>query len=126
MRYNILDILLERMLSLIPRKPDGKYVHGAKKEFCEKIGAPTNIISEWETGKTHSYRRYIHAVSQVYGVSLEWLRGESEQKEKPTPISGDGLTALDEEIIDRLLQLKPDEVAKVDAFVQGLLAAREA
>ena len=51
-----MDILLERMLSLIPRKPDGKYVHGAKKVFCENIGAPTNIISEWETGKTKSYR----------------------------------------------------------------------
>ena len=52
-----MDIMLERMLSLIPKKENGKYVHGAKKEFCEAIGAPTNIVSEWEAGKTKSYRK---------------------------------------------------------------------
>ena len=31
-----MDITLERILSLIPKKPDGSYVHGAKKEFAEK------------------------------------------------------------------------------------------
>ena len=25
-----MDITLERVLSLIPKKPDGKYIHGAK------------------------------------------------------------------------------------------------
>ena len=84
-----MDILLERMLSLIPKKPDGKYVHGAKKIFCEKIGAPTNIISEWESGKTKSYRNYVHAVAMAYGVSVEWLKGESEQKENPTVKDGE-------------------------------------
>ena len=76
-----MDILLERMLSLIPKKEDGKYIHGAKKIFCEKIGAPTNIISEWETGKTKSYRNYVHAVAMKYNVSVEWLKGETDQKE---------------------------------------------
>ena len=52
-----MDIMLERMLSLIPKKENGKYVHGAKNEFCEAIGAPTNIVSEWEAGKTKSYRK---------------------------------------------------------------------
>lgn len=76
-----MDILLERMLSFIPKKPDGKYVHGEKKKFCLAIGAPVNIVSEWESGKTKSYRNYAYAVSQVYGVSIEWLRGETDIKE---------------------------------------------
>ena len=111
-----MDILLERMLSLIPRKPDGKYVHGAKKEFCEKIGAPTNIISEWETGKTHSYRRYIHAVSQVYGVSLEWLRGESEQKEKPTTPEDDRLTATQAAAMEFIKTLSDEQLKRFIAM----------
>lgn len=80
-----MDIVLERILSLIPRKPDGKYVHGAKKAFCESIGAPTNIISEWETEKTRSYRNYLYQIAAQYGVSVAWLRGESEQKKKTPP-----------------------------------------
>ena len=75
-----MDITLERILSLIPRKPDGKYVHGAKKTFCEEIGAPTNIISEWEAGKTKSYRSYIYAISVKHDVSVEWLKGETDEK----------------------------------------------
>lgn len=116
-----MDILLERMLSFIPKKENGKYVHGAKKEFCEKIGAPTNIVSEWEAGKTKSYRNYVHAVAMAYNVSVEWLKGESDQKEKsPTPEGAE----LDAELIMRLCQLTPDEIQKVDAFVQGILASR--
>ena len=87
-----MDVLLERMLSFIPKKENGKYVHGAKKQFCEKIGAPTNIVSEWEAGKTKSYRNYVHSVAMAYNVSVEWLKGESDEKEKsPTP-DGEGLT----------------------------------
>lgn len=77
-----MDIMLERILSLIPRKPDGKYVHGAKKEFCERIGAPVNIISEWESGKTKSYRNYLHQIASEYGVSVEWLKGETDETKK--------------------------------------------
>lgn len=87
-----MDILLERMLSFIPKKENGKYVHGAKKQFCEKIGAPTNIVSEWEAGKTKSYRNYVHSVAMAYNVSVEWLKGETDQKEKPLT-NGEGLDA---------------------------------
>lgn len=116
-----MDILLERMLSLIPKKDNGKYVHGAKKEFCERIGAPTNIVSEWEAEKTKSYRNYVHAVAMAYNVSVEWLKGESDQKEKPTLKEDE---QLDSNLIMRLCRLTPEEIAKVDAFVQGILASR--
>lgn len=117
-----MDILLERMLSLIPKKENGKYVHGAKKIFCEKIGAPTNIVSEWEAEKTKSYRNYVHAVAMAYGVSVEWLKGETDQKEKPAPIAE---SELDNNIVKMLVTLTPEELKQVDAFVQGLIAARK-
>lgn len=110
-----MDILLERMLSLIPKKEDGKYVHGAKKAFCEKIGAPTNIISEWETGKTKSYRNYVHAAAMAYGVSVEWLKGETDEKELP---------ALSEEqarIIEKIKALNAEDFSKVSSAVEALL-----
>lgn len=105
-----MDILLERMLSLIPKKPDGKYVHGAKKVFCEKIGAPTNIISEWESEKTKSYRNYVHAAAMAYGVSVEWLRGESDQKEKPTTEVGSELDPVTQELFEIVNSSDEDEL----------------
>lgn len=78
-----MDITLERILSLIPTKPDGKYIHGAKKEFCESIDAPVNIVSDWIEGRSKSYRSYLYAISAKYGVSVEWLKGETDEKNSP-------------------------------------------
>ena len=111
-----MDILLERMLSLIPKKENGKYVHGAKKEFCERIGAPTNIVSEWEAEKTKSYRNYVHAVAMAYNVSVEWLKGESDQKEKsPTP-EGMELTETQKMAFDLIKSMNE---AQLKAFIAG-------
>lgn len=79
-----MDITLERILSLIPRKEDGKYVHGAKKEFAESVGLKNgNLISDWEKGRTNSYTNYLYEIAAKYDVSVEWLKGETDEK-KPS------------------------------------------
>lgn len=80
-----MDITLEHILSLIPKKENGDFVHGAKKEFCDKIGAPPNIVNEWVRGVSKSYRYYLYQISDEYDVSVEWLKGESEEQ-KNTPL----------------------------------------
>ena len=80
-----MDITLERILSLIPHKSDGKYVHGAKKEFAVSIGLKGGeSITMWENGSSTSYTNYLYAIADKYNVSVEWLRGETDIKEKPT------------------------------------------
>lgn len=115
-----MDITLERILSLLPKKPDGKFVKGAKKEFCENIGAPVNIVSEWENGKTKSYRNYLYAIAAKYDVSVEWLKGETDIK-KAAP-SGNGK-------IDELLQLAgeltPEQFERLLAYGQGMKDAEK-
>lgn len=81
-----MDTTLNRILSLIPKKPDGKFVHGAKKEFCDNIGLPANIISEWQRGKCKSYEHYLYKIADVYGVSVEWLKGETDER-KPRALA---------------------------------------
>ena len=97
-----MEVMLERVLSLIPKKPDGKFVHGAKKDFSKNIGAPENIVSDWISGRSSSYKNYAYQISAKYGVSVEWLRGETDEKEKPAseeagfqPTLEDWLNAID-------------------------------
>lgn len=73
-----MDIMLERILSLIPQKPDGKFVHGAKKEFADKLGIDNSTITQWINGKSKSYRNYLYQLSSMYNVSVEWLKGETD------------------------------------------------
>lgn len=79
-----MDITLERILSLIPRKSDGKFVHGAKKAFAVSIGLKGGeSITMWENGGSTSYTNYLYEISDKYNVSVEWLKGETDEKEKP-------------------------------------------
>lgn len=117
-----MDITLERILSLIPRKENGDFQHGALKTFANSIGLKSgNLISDWLKGRSESYKNYIYEVSAKYGVSVEWLKGETDEKNPPVP---EDERILNEELISRLVSLTPEEMQKVDAFVQGLLANR--
>lgn len=105
-----MDIVLKRILSLIPKKENGDYVHGAKNEFTDKIGAPKNIISQWISGNVKSYRNYIYQIAEAYNVSVEWLKGETDEK-NPRPKESDG----DVENAIKLLINAPEEKKKIAA-----------
>ncbi len=118
-----MDITLERILSLLPKKDDGKFVRGAKKNFAMSLGYDSgDIVSMWINGSSASYHGKLHEISDKYNVSVEWLKGETDIREKLIAKSDEQL--LDSELIMRLCKLTPEELQQVDAFVQGLLAAR--
>lgn len=78
-----MDKTLERILSLLPRKPNGSFEHGAKTAFAHSIGLKNgNIISDWIKGRTNSYQNYLYEISAKYNVSVEWLEGKTDD---PTP-----------------------------------------
>ena len=87
LRFLFMDITLVRILSLIPKKDDGTFKHGAKAEFGRSLGYDGGeIINMWEKGASTSYVKKLHEISAKYNVSLEWLRGETDdpsQKKKP-------------------------------------------
>lgn len=115
-----MDITLERILSLLPKKEDGKFVHGSKKEFARQIGYESGeIISLWISGESTSYKKKLHEISAVYGVSVEWLKGETDEKEKPVPETGNELSDVQREAMELIMQLS-DEQLKV--FVASMKA----
>lgn len=117
-----MDITLERILSLIPKNENGKFKHGSKAEFARNIGYDSgDVVSMWQNGSSVSYKKKLHEISLKYGVSVEWLKGETGEKNPPVP---EDERILNEELISRLVSLTPEEMQKVDAFVQGLLANR--
>ena len=118
----IMDIMLERILSLIPKKENGDFKHGSLAAFARPLGFKDgHIISDWIAGNSTSYSDYLYEISAKYGVSVAWLKGETDEKNPPVP---EDERILNEELISRLVSLTPEEMQKVDAFVQGLLANR--
>ena len=77
-----MEVVLKKILSLLPRKDSGELIHGAKKEFAERIGVSPGTVSEWISGKTRSYMDHISTIAAEYDVPLEWLMS-SEDDARP-------------------------------------------
>lgn len=105
-----MDTTLERILSLIPQKDDGKFVHGSIKEFANNVGIKGNVVAQWLNGNSKSYRNYIYQIAEAYNVSVEWLKGETDEK-NPRPKESDG----DVENAIKLLINAPEEKKKIAA-----------
>lgn len=95
--------------------------HGfrTQKDLADKLFVNQTAVSQWERGVTTPSSQLLLRLSELYGVSTDYLLGRDEKK--PALISE---SELDAELIERLCNLTPEEKDKVDAFVQGLLASR--
>ena len=97
--------------------------HGVKPPVaCRESGIGKDVLSNLKSGRTKSIKiEKLRLLADYLGVTTSELLGE--KKDGPGAVS-DVEAALDQELISRLVRLTPEELEKVDAFVQGLLAAR--
>ncbi|MBP5461174.1 MAG: hypothetical protein J6Y20_03520 [Lachnospiraceae bacterium] len=99
-----MDVTLERILSLLPHNEAGRIIHGARQEFAQSIGLKSgNLISDWVKGRSKSYEDYIYQIAAKYNVSVEWLRGETDER-RP------GVNSFDQAVLDFVHQLPPDKL----------------
>ena len=69
-----MDAVLERILSLIPKKKNGDYVFGAKKRLCDSIGIESQTLSDWISGRSSSYMNKLLEIALANDVSMTWLK----------------------------------------------------
>jgi transcriptional regulator with XRE-family HTH domain len=109
-----MDIMLERILKLIGNK------RGAIKELATYLGISGNNISDWKSGRAKSYRLYLPQIAEYYGVSLDWLSGNSEEIKKPATPEGYELSDLDMQLIKGLFEMTVQEklimLAQIEAY----------
>lgn len=92
---------------------------------CAESGVSTSFLTNVKKGQSPSVSN-VQKLAVYLGVTTSQLLGEPEpdaNKGAPNTIS-DAEAALNEELITRLCSLTPEELSRVDAFVQGILTAR--
>ena len=95
-----------------------------QRDFAAEFGVSKGTVGMWESGAREPRTiDEINRIADYFGVSTDYLLGRTEEKEKPTPEEGDG-PALNTRLVERLIQLSPEEQEKVEAFVQGMIAER--
>ena len=98
------------------------------EEVAEIVGVSRATVSRWESGNISNMRRdRIALLADALRTSPDYIMGLTDDPnpviEKPAPIAE---SELDNSLIKLLVKLTPDEIKQVDAFVQGLIAARKA
>ena len=119
-----MDITLERMLTLIPKKENGYFKHGALSQFARSIGFKDgHIVSDWIAGNSESYKNYIYQVSALYHVSVEWLQGKTEDKsikETPDP----KIEGVDDKIAQFIRSASVEELTEISRYIEYLKSKR--
>lgn len=64
------DILLRTFKLLSEQKLE-------QKDLAEAINVKPQVISDWKSGKTKSYTKYIDQIASFFGVSVDYLLGKS-------------------------------------------------
>lgn len=85
-----------------------------------EAGLSKSLVSRWKRdgGATDAS---IAKIADYFGVTVDELMADSGEKEKPTGNEADG---LDNELVQLLMQLTPEEEAKAISFIQGMIAGR--
>ena len=98
-------------------------------KFAKIIGVNGQSVANWKAGTAIPHPKTRQKIAEHFGITLAELDGDELPtllpqgvKKAPTESSE---RELDMSLIKRLVQLTPDEMEKVDAFVQGLLASRQ-
>lgn len=112
--------MVEKIKALCKEKGTSMY------KLEKELNLGNGTIGKWgKNGRVPNYAN-LSAVASALGVTVAELTGEADEKGIKNSPSTDhsAEAALDEELIRRLALLTPEEAARVDAFVQGILAAR--
>lgn len=122
----ILDKTLERIISLIPKKENGDFKYGALKEFANSIGLKSgNLLSDWIAGRSVSYNSYVYEIAAKYNVSIEWLKGETDDPsagiKKEHPADSEALNDAQNEIMEIVKRLKTEDLQKAKIILQTIV-----
>lgn len=85
----------------------------------EKIGCSRSKFSDVESGKSSISEREYAIIAAILNTTPEYLKGETDQKEKPAGESTDG---QDAEFYDLIKKLSPEQRELVKAQIKGILS----
>lgn len=98
--------------------------------FAEKIGLKQNSIALIESGKRNTSDQTIFAICREFNVNEEWLRTGKGEMFNPSPNSvldslaeKYGLSHDERVLVERFINLKPDQRRAVINFVRKTAAA---
>lgn len=70
-----------------------------QSELANILKVRQNTVSNWETGRNEPDQQALFAISKYFGVSIDYILGNSDFKKEPTSEEWDSLNNMQKEII---------------------------
>ena len=95
----------------------------SQQKLANELKVSQSTVGMWENGKNKPEFDTLIKIADYFDVSVDYLLGKSENKNKP---ADENISELDKELIKIMSKLTPVEAVRVRDFVSGLIANREA
>jgi len=76
-----------------------KHGYKTQKDLADVLFVNQTAVSQWERGATVPSSQMLVKLSELYGVTIDYILGRTDQKETPVPENGDGLSEEQREIV---------------------------
>lgn len=87
--------------------------------LCRKLGLSASYFADVKNGKTKISDDRLAIIADILNTTPEYLKGETDIKEKPASAQAD---ELDKEFSDLIAQLSPEQRELVKAQIKGILS----
>jgi transcriptional regulator with XRE-family HTH domain len=91
-------------------------------QLTQEAGITNGLITQWKSRKQEPSTKNLRKIATYFDVSLDWLSG-NEQKNKPAA-QGDELNKEDQEFVDKIKMLSPENRRQIEKNVEFLLAGQ--
>lgn len=89
-------------------------------QVAKATGVSQSTLSDWKTGKSVPRNPTMKKIADHFGVSVSYLKGESEQQEKPA----DQIGELSKEELDYIRWFREDATEKEKALVRMIVEGK--
>ena len=96
----------------------------SQKEITSSLGLSQQAFSEWKSGRTKSYMKYLPQIAAVLGVSVDCLLERDEKAPAPDEPEQEQ-DAIDAEFADRVSQLSESGREALSYYLDLLLKSED-
>lgn len=92
-----------------------------QKDLLDALELSEPVFAAWKAGRNKSYLKYLHAIADFLDVSVEYLKGETDEKKKPSADKGEELTNEKRLLLALFDQIPKEKQAEaIKRIIEGL------
>lgn len=92
-----------------------------EQKFLSDMGFNRTLLSDWKSGKSRSYMRHLSKIATYFGVSTDYLLGNTDIKNKPAATEDGELDEQERNLIDLFRLLPEEDRDTVAVIIEGIL-----